>query len=445
MTRNARRKLWVPLAALVLVGLIAWWGTSASVGYRSPLTCCTFDPETGGGLGLALWARQLGLPLRNLQDPLWEAVANVESREGNCFLTAGNGPWSPWHEDLTREQWTEIEHWLVRGNSLIVITTDPSTLPKVFVDDLFHSAPPLAESAEKVKSRVEALTEKTHSEKKRSGKSDNEQTSEPSTRRDAEEEESLLFSHVVPPNPPTSLVSIPGQQSLTVRADGPRWTKISTPGESAADGKGVVWLRQPVGKGAVYVLLDDFAWTNAGFDGAGNADALAALLAKELREEPTRRGAVPGTEKRRGVFGFDEYRHGHGRVESFAAYLLKLPGGSAFLLIAFLLAGVYFLGRNVRFGPPEPYVLVERRTAREYVEAAAFLNQRARAAPLAVESVVRRLRGLALRRGHSNTEMDELLRQAERFVASSARPAKPSEVCGLVRNLIALRKKLYGS
>jgi hypothetical protein len=145
------------------------------------------------------------------------------------------------------------------------------------------------------------------------------------------------------------------------------------------------------------------------------------------------------------VFGFDEYRHGHGRVESFAVYLLRLPGANAFCLIAVSLAGIYLLGRNIRFGPPETFVLVERRSAREYVEAAAFLNQRARAAPLAVESIVRRLRAIALRRGRSNAEMEELLSQAERFAASGARPANPGEICGLARRLIAMRKKLYGS
>src|SRR5580658_8776228 len=98
-----------------------------------------------------------------------------------------------------------------------------------------------------------------------------------------------------------------------------------------------------------------------------------------------------------GVFGFDEYRHGHGRVESFSTFLLRLPGAGNFCLIAAVLVGIYFFGRNVRFGPPELFVVPERRTAREYVEAAAFLNQRARAAPLAVESIVRRIRAISLR------------------------------------------------
>jgi hypothetical protein len=401
MTRTSQHKVWLAAAATAFVALIAWWGTNASIGYQSELSCCTFDPGTGGGLGLVLWARELGFKIRNLEDPLWEAVTNLDPREGNCFLTAGNGSWSPWEDQLTREQWASIQHWIRRGNALIILTADPATLPKVVRGDLFQSTTDLPKAKRK----------------------------RPTT-DSQDEDESDRSQSVAPADPKTSTVALPDHQSLTVRADGPRWPRKPTDGESAADEHGTVWLRKIVGKGAIYVLLDDFAWTNSGFDGVGNADALAAVLARELRG---------------GVFGFDEYRHGHGRIESFAGYLTKLPGANAFLLIALLLSGVYLLGRNVRFGPPEPFVSIERRTAREYVEAAAFLNQRARAAPLAVESVVRRLRTIGLRRGHSNAEMDELLRQADRFAASDARPARPSEVCTLVRKMIALRKKLYGT
>jgi hypothetical protein len=413
MTRISPRKVWLPAALLAFLGLIAWWGASGTLSYRSALNCCAFDPGTGGGLGLVLWARQMGIPVRSLEDPLWEAVASPELREGNCFLTAGNGSWSPWHEEQTREEWAPIRQWIARGNALVVITTDPSTLPKAFIDDLFPS------TAGSFAKPAQANTASRG------------------------EEEPSLFRSVVPANPPTSAVVLPGNQSLTVRADGPRWSKSVTGGESAtaADVKGVVWLRKPVGKGAVYVLLDDFAWTNSGFDGAGNANALAAVLSQELRKGS---GSV-GQQGQGGVFAFDEYRHGHGRVESFAAYLMKLPGGNAFFLMALVLGGVYLLGKNVRFGPPETFVQLERRTAREYVEAAAFLNERARAAPLAVESILRRVRAIGARRGHSSVEMDELLFRAERFVATGERPANPSEVCVLVRRIIALRKKLYGS
>jgi hypothetical protein len=395
------RKLWLAAVAVILVLLIALWGSGASISYHSPLRCCVFDPGTGGGLGLVLWARQLGIPARGLEDPLWEAVERAEFGQGNCFLTAGDGSFSPWGEELTGEEWLPIKRWIARGNALIVLTTKPSALPKSVIDDVLGSTPEVYPGA-----------------------------SGPSKSKSAAVDEIPFFESSVPENPPVTTVALTGGQSLTVRADGPRWPEKLDRGETAADSRGVVWFRKEIGKGAIYILLDDFAWTNTGFDHPGNAEALAAVLAREVQG---------------GVFGFDEYRHGHGRVESFSTFLLRLPGAGNFCLIAAVLVGIYFFGRNVRFGPPEPFVVAERRTAREYVEAAAFLNQRARAAPLAVESIVRRIRAVSLRRGHLNPDIQELLREAERFIASGARPANPSAVCALARKLIALRKKLYGT
>ena len=64
------------------------------------------------------------------------------------------------------------------------------------------------------------------------------------------------------------------------------------------------------------MLLDDFAWTNSGFDGEGNAEALAAILSRELRG---------------GVFGFDEYRHGHGRANRLPFTCCGCPGQLLFV------------------------------------------------------------------------------------------------------------------
>ena len=130
------RKMWLPAAAAALVLILAWWGGRASISYHSPLRACVFDPGTGGGLGLVLWARHLGIPARGLEDPLWEAVDRAEFRQGNCFLTAGNGSFSPWGEELTQEAWIPIQHWIARGNALILMTTDPSALPKSVIDDV---------------------------------------------------------------------------------------------------------------------------------------------------------------------------------------------------------------------------------------------------------------------------------------------------------------------
>ncbi len=306
-----------------------------------------------------------------MQDPLWEAVGTESSKTGNCFLTAGNGAWSPWNEELTREDWSPLKSWIARGNSLIVVTSDPSTLPKTVLDDLW---PPDANSGFKSGSAVPTTAKGGVP----SGSSRNDSHKKSGEEKETAEEDEFDFgSSDVAAIPATSTATLPDKQMLTVRANGPRWPKTPEHTEAGRDVHGVVWVRKEIGKGSLYLLLDDFAWTNAGFDADGNAKTLAAILSREVHA---------------GVFGFDEYRHGHGRAESFAAYLLRLRGGTAFCLIAALLVGLFLLGRNIRFGSPEPYVVVERRSAREYVEAAAFLNERARAAPLAVESIVRRLR-----------------------------------------------------
>ncbi len=429
MSRISRRNLWLPAAAAAFIVAIAWWGASASIGFESKLRCCVFDPGTGGGLGLVQWARQMEIPVRALHDPLWEAVGTESPKTGNCFLTAGNGAWSPWNDALTREEWSPLKNWIARGNALIVVTSEPSTLPPVVLNELW---PPDANSGFKsggaVPTTVKGGVPDNSSRKTSQKKSTDEQSkSEEGT---SEDEEFEFESPDVADNPATSTATLPEQQRLTVRANGPRWIKSPEHAEVGRDVHGVVWVHKAIGKGSLYVLLDDFAWTNSGFDADGNAKALAELLAREVHG---------------GVFGFDEYRHGHGRAESFAAYLLRLRGGTAFCLIAALLVGLYLVGRNIRFGAPEPYVVVERRSAREYVEAAAFLNQRARAAPLAVESIARRLRSIGLKRGQLNAEMNEVLLQADRVAASAERPANPSEICALVRRMIALRKKLYGS
>jgi hypothetical protein len=405
MTGGSRRGWWLGAAAIGFIVIVAWWGARTSVNYHSVLRCCVDDPGTGGGLGVYLWARQLKLPVRALRDPLWEAVQSSESQQGNCFLTAGDGSWSPWDEALSSEQWGPIRGWVARGNTLIVVTTDPARIPKVIADDLFQSIP-----VDKRPFR---------------SASPNAKGSEP-------------FGSAVAADPTISSIVLPGlpqadtraQQSLAVRADGPRWQHTPEAWQTAGDPRGTVWHRAPLGTGAVYILLDDFAWTNSGFDKDGNAAALASLLARELRG---------------GEFGFDEYRHGHGRVESFASYLLSFPGAEAFCWIAAVLAGAYVLGRNVGFGRPEPIRLVERRSAREYVDAVAYLNQRARAAPLAVDSIVRRLRFVSSQRARLTPELEQTIAEAEKFAASVERPANPSSPCALARKLISLRKQCYGT
>ncbi len=109
-------------------------------------------------------------------------------------------------------------------------------------------------------------------------------------------------------------------------------------------------------------MLDDFAWTNTGLDQPDNARVLADVLNREIRG---------------GVLAIDEYRHGHGRAESFLTYLLSLPGSSAVMWLALIWAFLFFYGRNIRLRPVEAYVQTERRTAQESIDAVAQLYERA--------------------------------------------------------------------
>ena len=138
------RKLWLPAAAVAFVLVLALLGSRASIRYDSPLRACVFDSGTGGGLGLVLWARQLGIPARGLEDPLWEAVERAEFRQGNCFLTAGDGSFSPWGDELTGEEWDPIKRWIARGNALVIMTTNPSALPKSVIQDVLGPTPDVA-------------------------------------------------------------------------------------------------------------------------------------------------------------------------------------------------------------------------------------------------------------------------------------------------------------
>ena len=189
-------------------------------------------------------------------------------------------------------------------------------------------------------------------------------------------------------------------------------------------------FRIPVGQGAVYILLDDFAWTNAGLDHGDNARVLAEILGREIRG---------------GVLAIDEYRHGHGRTESFLTYLMNLPGSSAFLELAVIWVLLSYYGRSVRLKPVEVYVERERRTAQEYIDAVAQLYERARAAPLVVEAVARRLRQLARTSAAHPAAVEALLQSAEDYTKTKERPASPLAAIDLVRKLIQLRKRIYGT
>jgi hypothetical protein len=387
-------------AGVGTVLLIVLLGTRFGVSYRTPLSACVEDAGTGGGLGLVRWARLLGFGVRGLDEPLWEAPAGLQRPTGNCLLTAGNGPWSPLWEGMDDEDWRGLRGWLSGGNVLIVVTTEPGALPESFRQDLVQPVLQVAGG--------ERPTEPT------------------------------LGLNSVNAKPETTVLPVSGGGSLTVTADGPRWKQVGGRRGGigprwrrlAGDGRGGVLWRTPLGDGAVYVLLDGFAWTNAGLDQDGNADVLAGILGREVHG---------------GVLGVDEYRHGHGRAESFVTYLGNVPGAALALAVAGVWGVFYLYGRNVRLRPAEEYAPAERRTAREYVDALAQLQERARAAPLVVEAVSGRLRHLARGPAGLPPAAEALLARAGRYVAEAPRPAQPGEALGLVVELVRTRKELYGS
>jgi hypothetical protein len=394
------------------VMILAFLGSRLRVSYRTPLTGCAHDIGTGGAAGVFRWADRIGIPVRLLEVPIWEASQALGERAGHCVLTVGNGSWSPTGEEIDAVKWLSTGIWLSRGNTLIVITTAPDSLPRSLRQNLDLST----------------------------------------LRETAAEHAPFLGQKSVDSRPETTQAAVTSGGSLEVEMKGPRWNVSSTrgpgPGASktgpppvekgsdrarwqlAGDSRGGVLFRIPVGQGALYVLLDEFAWTNAGLDHGDNARVLAEVLGREIRG---------------GVLALDEYRHGHGRTESFLAYLFSLPGSSALMWLGAIWALLYFYGSNVRLKPVEAYVERQRRTAQEYIDAVAQLYERARAAPLVVEAVARRLRQLSRSSAEHPPSVEVLLRTAENYTKSDDRPASPTAAIHLVRELIQLRKRIYGT
>jgi len=102
------------------------------------------------------------------------------------------------------------------------------------------------------------------------------------------------------------------------------------------------------------------------------------------------------------------------------------------------------IGRMKRLCPVEPFIEEPRRTAFEFIESLAALNQRARAAPLVVNAVSQRIRYLLHQRGQLTEENLEQLDGAIQSVASAPRPAVPQRQIQTVTELIQLRRSTYG-
>ena len=85
------------------------------------------------------WADRIGIPVQLLDVPIWEASQSLAEPAGNCILTMGNGSWSPTGEDLDPANWLSTREWLARGNTLIVVTAEPGSLPEELRQDLIPS------------------------------------------------------------------------------------------------------------------------------------------------------------------------------------------------------------------------------------------------------------------------------------------------------------------
>jgi len=426
--------------------VLALGSRSLRVSYRTPLTGCAREAGTGGALGLCRSVERIGIPVLLLDVPIWEAHRKLASPTGNCIITMGNGPWPTVRDEQTDENWLTLKNWLARGNALVIVTSAPGSLPKPLVDTVGFTHP----------TGFSAVSQRTSSFELRPSESEG-RNSKVEDRLRTDERQLTTSDHAVEDRPETTKASTQTPAALTVELKGPRWrvtqgrssklearnfdlrTSNFGPTELAADERGGVLFRFLVEKGAIYVLLDEFAWTNAGLDQPDNAQVFADILA----DAGCLGSGTPGT------LAFDEYRHGHAQAGSLFTYAAGLPGFSTFVSLAAGWGLLYFWGRNIRLRPAGAYLVLERRSVREYIEAVARLYERARAAPLVVEAVALRLRHLAGSAADTPKAVEDCLRQAEEIAAVGCthptRPARPSAEMRVVTDLIRLRREYYGS
>lgn len=421
-------------AVLIGVLITLYFGSRIGAGYRTPLTGCVRDDGTGGASGVFRWAQRLGFRVRRSEIPVVEAAQFFSQPAGNCILTTGNGSWSPMNEEIDEMSGRKLRDWLIRGNTLIVVTTDLESLPDALLIDYSLTEP--SESAAVAGMLFDGGSveprPKTNRARVKSGGS---LTVESNGPRLNETEKRPPAAETFPKALAAFKKSMDSRKKSKYKSAEKKATpdrkqvKIS-PEVIASDERGDVLVRLPAGAGSIYILLDDYAWTNAGFDQGESARVLAEILRSELRG---------------GEVAFDEYRHGHGRAESFLTYLLYLPGSSALMGLMAVWSLLYVYGRNVRLRSVDEYVETERRTAQEYIDAVAQLYERARAAPLVVEAAARRLRQLSRSSADPIPAVAAALSRADLLVKAEDRPADPQAAMKLVRELIQIRKQFYGS
>lgn len=354
--------------------------------YRTPFSGSVHDAGTGGGKAVRRWVEKMGWPVTIVTATL-PAVPTLARDTGNCLFSSGNEPFPIADSADSASRWRALRTWVARGNSLFLVTAQPASLPPELFRYVLESAPPVAVSP---------------------------------APRPPSQESSVVTEEIV--------VGTGGR--LTINALGPRWSRVPGGWETAGDRRGSVYHRIGIGHGAVVIVLDDLALTNSGLDVGSNPDTIAALLDRE----------VTG-----GVVVVDEARHGHGEADSYLGVLLSVPGARSVMVLCALLVMLFLYGRNVRFGRPEPYAPVERRSSSEYVEALAGLYERARAAPLMVEAVAHRLRTAARRRSRMSAALDRALERATEYRATAPRERVPREALRLMRELTRLRREVLGS
>lgn len=395
MSRALGTRTILLVAIVALIVGTALVGRRLAVQSRSELSCIVEDNRTGGGSGLRDWADRLGYTTHALRAPLHEAGTELRA-VGNVLITAGNDSWSPLGAESSYDDWSGVEAWIRAGNTLIVINSEPKTLPNPITRHF------TSELSRETDTGTEAPT------------------IEPATPSGSALSEEMV-----------ELVPTWWGGQLSVDQQGPRLQNLPPEFHLAGSGTATVLASRPWEQGMVYLLLDENAWTNKGFDQADNAATLARILEQRLGPD--------------GVLAFDEYRHGYGRVESFTTLFLSLPGARAFAGMAMVWGLFCLWGTTRRLSPPDEYREVERRTALEYIESVAAMNQRARAAPLVVSAVLERVRYLLRKRGIVNQSADAVFLRAAQLAQAGERPATPKRDIEIVSEILNLKKEFYGT
>lgn len=391
------RRILVVILLAILIAITATVGQRLAIQSESSLTCLVNDTKTGGGAGLRTWAERMGHATLPLQVPLYEIQQKLPVA-GNCVITAGNEAWASADGSKPDNRWDSLIRWVRSGNTLLVITSRPNSTPQAILDKIVPGQ------------KTESDSDKDDEVSLRSWEE---------YQRDNVENKTWISAKTI------------WGGTMIVKANSHRRKPVDQSKPYATADDGPVLMGQAVDQGMIYLLLDGGAWTNDGLDRGDNAATLARILKERLGPS--------------GVLAFDEYRHGQGRIESFTTLLMQLPGATGFVWMALALGLIWLWANTRRFAPVDEYRDVERRTAMEYIDSVAAMNQRARAAPLAIKSIIQRLHYLMKKRGIPNHALPAAIEDAQQIMEKAARPANPKLEIQMASKLIQLRNEIYGT